>query len=355
MLPATKKELSAITTTALKLDLNKYILALEYALIDEKTGTATMTNLDERVEVKFTEPGMAAEDTQYLVNTTELRKALKSYKSAALLVLRAESDSVQLLDAETGMCILSQDILDLDEFPNSEEEYGKEHAIPAEALPALASLAPFCATDANDRRRLHTIYLNPEKGEAVALDGRALMRYCNPEAAPVEVKIKPTKYVLGRLLKQKTDLQISISDNRVRLRTCKITYSQYPKGGKYPRYEQVIPSLDKTDTALLRLHADMLCYCETVADTSKIEAPITLYWDNKRVFILDASEKEITLPRCTILRNNSAIQHINLNFNILTNVLKAGATDIQILDEYTPIVPSSPRGELNGAWMSLRE
>ena len=184
------------------------------------------------------------------------------------------------LTLRAGRSIFSLAALPVDEFPQlAQSENGHSFSVAARDLRSLIDRARFAISTEETRYYLNGIYLHPTENEgvavlrAVATDGHRLARVEIPlpdGAAGMSGVIVPRKTVaeVRKLLDDATDdVQITVSETKIRFSVGPVELTSKLIDGTFPEYQRVIPQgNDKTlavDCQLFREAVDRVATIST--------------------------------------------------------------------------------------------
>ena len=263
----------------------------------------TATDMDltiiERVPVSVGANGAAT------VPAHTLYDIVRKLPEGAQVEIGGEGDGSQAV-VRAGRSKFSLPTLPREDFPaTSGGELPHKFSVGAKELRSLIDRSRFAISTEETRYYLNGIYLHVAEGKgkgeashlrAVATDGHRLARVEMPApagAAGMPGIIVPRKTVgeLRKLIDETEEqIEISLSDTRIRFAFDSVTLSSKLIDGNFPDYQRVIPTgNDKTMTVDRRMFAEAVDRVSTIASEKSRAVKISL---KKGSMLLSASSPE---------------------------------------------------------------
>ena len=263
----------------------------------------TATDMDltiiERVPVSVGANGAAT------VPAHTLYDIVRKLPEGAQVEIGSEGDGSQAV-VRAGRSKFSLPTLPREDFPaTSGGELPHKFSVGAKELRSLIDRSRFAISTEETRYYLNGIYLHVAEGKgkaesshlrAVATDGHRLARVEMPApagAAGMPGIIVPRKTVgeLRKLIDETEEqIEISLSDTRIRFAFDSVTLSSKLIDGNFPDYQRVIPTgNDKTMTVDRRMFAEAVDRVSTIASEKSRAVKISL---KKGSMVLSASSPE---------------------------------------------------------------
>lgn len=220
---------------------------LSNVLISVKDSTMSLTGTDLEVEVINQCRLNNSDEGDITLPARKFLDICKALPDDAKLDIIIDQDRATL---KSGRSRFSLSTLSASEFPSIDELLSPfEFSLPQKTFKKLIEQTQFCMAQQDVRYYLNGLMLELSKNQiiAVATDGHRLA-YCQSDADlnPGEIRqvIIPRKAVneISRLLDDSdSPINISLSDNHIRIIVDSIIFTSKLIDGKFPDYQQVIP------------------------------------------------------------------------------------------------------------------
>lgn len=246
------------------------------------------------------------------------------------------SDQTQQLLLRSGRSKFTLSCLPVEDFPQiSGGELPYRFALTADALKGLFARAAFAMSTEETRYYLNGIYMHPAQSEGVpvlrtaATDGHRLARVETPlpeGASGMPGIIVPRKTVteLSRLLDESVDeVQISVSDAKIRFSLGSVVMTSKLIDGTFPDYERVIPA--GNDKA-------MEVGCKQLAQA--VDRVSAISTEKSRAIKMVLTSGVVTLSASSA-ENSSAVEEIEASYGM--DRLEIGFNARYLLDILTQI------------------
>lgn len=254
MLTATKAALkSALALTSDLVERRNTIPILANVLIErasKREMQVRMTDMD--IEAKILFEGEAdASFEPFTVPGGLLREIVGKLPDGAEIALTAADDKLSAIKLKAGRSVFSLQVLPHTDFPDmTAGAFAAHFALPAKALAKGIAGVAFAISEEETRYYLNGIFMHAFDGGLmlVATDGHRLaQRYIQAEIGGMPGVIVPTKTVkiLAKLLAaaaKDDELQVEVSDAKIRFGLPGITLTSKLIDGTFPDYQRVVPS-----------------------------------------------------------------------------------------------------------------
>jgi len=220
---------------------------LSNVLLSVKNNTLSLTGTDLEVEIINSCSIENAEEGDTTLPARKLLDICKALPEGAHLEILIDQDRATL---KSGRSRFSLSTLNATEFPSIDALISPfEFSLPQKVFKKLIEQTQFCMAQQDVRYYLNGLMLELSNNQiiAVATDGHRLA-FCQSDAQlnPAETRqvIVPRKAVneISRLLEDTDDeINISLSENHIRINFSNIIFTSKLIDGKFPDYQQVIP------------------------------------------------------------------------------------------------------------------
>ena len=233
--------------SALKLvERRNTIPILSNVMLRAAKGALHLTATDLDAELTATVEGAAGADAAFTVPAQIFHDAVRKLPDGAELSLAADAQNVTLTSGRSSFRL---PVLPSVDFPAmTSGGFSHEFSVPAKTLAKLFAATDFAMSSEETRYYLNGIYWNAvgERLEAVATDGHRLALFPLPlptGAAGMPGIILPRKTVklVRALLPDDGDVEVSLSDTKIRFGLGKATLLSKLIDGSYPEYRRVMP------------------------------------------------------------------------------------------------------------------
>jgi len=245
--------LKAVSQAQSVVERRNTIPILANVLIEAEGDTVSFRATDLDIEVTDRAPAQVERAGATTVSATMLHEIIRKLPDGALVNL-SEDAAVGRLVVTAGRSNFSLSTLPKADFPvMASSEYAATFTAKAKVLRRLFDKAKFAISTEETRYYLNGVYMHVATGEegpalrCVATDGHRLARIDAPlpdGAQGMAGVIVPRKTVneLRKLLDEDdADIEVSVSETKVRFATPSITMTSKVIDGTFPDYTRVIP------------------------------------------------------------------------------------------------------------------
>ncbi|WOI56214.1 DNA polymerase III subunit beta [Palleronia sp. LCG004] len=226
---------------------------LANVLIEAEGDEVTFRATDLDIEVTDRAPAKVERAGATTVNAVTFHEIVRKLPDGALVSLTDDSGAGRL-SVEAGRSHFALATLPRQDFPvMATSEYAAKFTAPAPVLRRLFDKSKFAISTEETRYYLNGVYMHVAEGDegrvlrCVATDGHRLARIdaeLPAEAEGMPGVIVPRKAVgeLRKLLEDdETEIEVSVSETKVRFATPEITLTSKVIDGTFPDYTRVIP------------------------------------------------------------------------------------------------------------------
>ncbi|QDU59175.1 DNA polymerase III subunit beta [Planctomycetes bacterium Pan216] len=192
--------------------------------------------------LQIQEPGQA------VLRTSEVGMILRELPDE-MLEIEATDSGITIAGAASRFELPASDPLQFPEIPDFGDRKG--HRIKAGVLATMVKRTHFSVAPENSRYALHSLLIDfvDDKMQMVSTDGKrlALMpgQVTLEGERPEQLSLVPPRtltLVQKTVLDPEEEIEIALSDNDILLRSSKVTVYSRLVEGRFPRYQDVIPS-----------------------------------------------------------------------------------------------------------------
>ncbi|MBB3711355.1 DNA polymerase-3 subunit beta [Limimaricola variabilis] len=226
---------------------------LANVLIEAEGDTVRFRATDLDIEVVDRAPATVERDGAITVAAVLLNEIVRKLPDGALVTLTDQGASGRL-SIEAGRSNFQLATLPREDFPvMASAEYAASFTAPAPVLRRLFDKAKFAISTEETRYYLNGVYMHVAEGEkgrvlrCVATDGHRLARIDAdlPEGAETMAGVIVPRKTVNELRKLLDDdeaqIEVSVSETKVRFATPNITLTSKVIDGTFPDYSRVIP------------------------------------------------------------------------------------------------------------------
>lgn len=231
---------------------------LSNVLISIKENTLSLTGTDLEVEMINNCTIQNTENGDTTLPARKLFDICKALPEDSTLEIVVDDERATL---KSGRSRFTLSTLSASEFPSIDALISPfEFTIPQKIFKKLIDQTQFCMAQQDVRYYLNGLMLELSDNQiiAVATDGHRLA-FCKADIdlSPSETRqvIIPRKAVneISRLLEDSEEtINVSLSENHIRIQLSNITFTSKLIDGKFPDYQQVIPQKSDNDVTSLR-------------------------------------------------------------------------------------------------------
>ncbi|GGG79305.1 DNA polymerase III subunit beta [Salipiger pallidus] len=245
--------LKAVSQAQSVVERRNTIPILANVLIEADGDTVTFRATDLDIEVLDRAPAMVERAGATTVSAVTLHEIVRKLPDGAMVQL-AEDGAAGRLTVAAGRSNFNLATLPKEDFPvMASSEYTTNFSAKAEVLRRLFDKSKFAISTEETRYYLNGVYMHladSEEGRAlrcVATDGHRLARIDAPlpdsaEGMPGVIVPRKTVGELRKLLDEDDmDINVSVSETKVRFATPNITLTSKVIDGTFPDYSRVIP------------------------------------------------------------------------------------------------------------------
>ncbi len=289
---------------------------LSNVMLDAKDGKVSMTATDMDLAIVESTAADVATPGAVTVPAHTLYEIVRKLPDGAQIDIERAADGNQV-KIVSGRSRFSLACLPIEDFPMlSSGELAHSFAVGAGDLRGLIDRTRFAISTEETRYYLNGIYLHAAKTDdvdvlrAVATDGHRLARVEMPlpdGAAAIPGVIVPRKTVneLRRLLEDRTDeVQVSLSETRIRFAFADIVMTSKLIDGTFPDYNRVIPSDD---------HNNKVLEVDRAAFARAVDRVATISSEKSRGVKLSMSNANLVLS-ATSQENGTATEEMEVRF-----------------------------------------
>ena len=246
--------LKAVSQAQSVVERRNTIPILANVLIEAEGDTVTFRATDLDIEVLDRAPAQVERAGATTVSAVTLHEIVRKLPDGALVQLSEDSAS-QRLSVAAGRSHFNLATLPKEDFPvMASSEYATNFTAKAETLRRLFDKSKFAISTEETRYYLNGVYMHiadSEEGRmlrCVATDGHRLARIDAPlpdgaEGMPGVIVPRKTVGELRKLLDDDDmEIEVSVSETKVRFATPNITLTSKVIDGTFPDYSRVIPS-----------------------------------------------------------------------------------------------------------------
>lgn len=226
---------------------------LANVLIEAEGDTIRFRATDLDIEVVDIAPAKVERAGATTVNAVTFHEIVRKLPDGALVQLDDDGASGRL-NVEAGRSNFALATLPKQDFPvMADSEYGASFGVKAAVLRRLFDKSKFAISTEETRYYLNGVYMHVAESEGaqvlrcVATDGHRLARIDAelPEGAETMPGVIVPRKAVGELRKlledDETEIQVSVSETKVRFATNEITLTSKVIDGTFPDYSRVIP------------------------------------------------------------------------------------------------------------------
>jgi DNA polymerase-3 subunit beta len=308
----------------------------------ELTATDLDVTIASTVEAQVGKPG---------ATTLPVKKLFSIVRELATPELELEVDDKNCCSLRAGASFFRINGLAAEEFPPIPKIADKKHVtLPQDKLKGMLRRTAFAVSTDETRYVLNGIFcsLKEHKVTLVATDGRRLALTDEEVDITSESQaeiIVPTKAIseLGRLLQEKGEVKITITDNQVAFSLknesgLNVLVISKLVDGTYPNYRQVIPAESKERIALVREELLQALRRAEIMTSDKSNSVKLAF--SKNSLAITANTPEVGEARESLAINYKGKDFgIAFNPSFLLDALKALDTDevfLELTDELSP-------------------
>ncbi|HBT01578.1 DNA polymerase III subunit beta [Salipiger marinus] len=246
--------LKAVSQAQSVVERRNTIPILANVLIEAEGDAVSFRATDLDIEVLDRAPAQVERAGSTTVSAVTLHEIVRKLPDGALVGLTADAASGRLTVA-AGRSTFSLATLPKEDFPvMASSEYSSNFTAKAEVLRRLFDKSKFAISTEETRYYLNGVYMHVSDGEdgrvlrCVATDGHRLARIDAPlpggaEGMPGVIVPRKTVGELRKLLDEDDmDIDVSVSETKVRFATPQITLTSKVIDGTFPDYSRVIPT-----------------------------------------------------------------------------------------------------------------
>ncbi|MGR3483310.1 DNA polymerase III subunit beta [Salipiger marinus] len=246
--------LKAVSQAQSVVERRNTIPILANVLIEAEGDAVSFRATDLDIEVLDRAPAQVERAGSTTVSAVTLHEIVRKLPDGALVGLTADAASGRLTVA-AGRSTFSLATLPKEDFPvMASSEYSSNFTAKAEVLRRLFDKTKFAISTEETRYYLNGVYMHVSDGEdgrvlrCVATDGHRLARIDAPlpggaEGMPGVIVPRKTVGELRKLLDEDDmDIDVSVSETKVRFATPQITLTSKVIDGTFPDYSRVIPT-----------------------------------------------------------------------------------------------------------------
>ena len=246
--------LKAVSQAQSVVERRNTIPILANVLIEAEGDAVSFRATDLDIEVLDRAPAQVERAGSTTVSAVTLHEIVRKLPDGALVGLTADAASGRLTVA-AGRSTFSLATLPKEDFPvMASSEYSSNFTAKAEVLRRLFDKSKFAISTEETRYYLNGVYMHVSDGEdgrvlrCVATDGHRLARIDAPlpggaEGMPGVIVPRKTVGELRKLLDEDDmDIEVSVSETKVRFATPQITLTSKVIDGTFPDYSRVIPT-----------------------------------------------------------------------------------------------------------------
>ncbi|TQS71486.1 DNA polymerase III subunit beta [Rhodobacteraceae bacterium] len=313
--------LKAVSQAQSVVERRNTIPILANVLIEAEGDSVSFRATDLDIEVVDRAPAQVERAGASTVSAVMLHEIVRKLPDGALVTLTADADAGRM-NVEAGRSSFHLATLPKEDFPvMATSDYAANFAAKAGVLKRLFEKSRFAISTEETRYYLNGVYLHVTAGEdgqvlrAVATDGHRLARIDAPlpdgaEGMPGVIVPRKTVGELRKLLDEDdVQINVSVSETKVRFATPTITLTSKVIDGTFPDYTRVIPvgntkrlevdasefakavdrvatvSSERSRAVKLALEADKLVLSVNAPDAGAAEEELVVAYSDERLEI----------------------------------------------------------------------